>query len=205
MTHFMHERDLPLWRLALPYLDVRSNDEHTLISYRLGIALLRSAPSVRADIVLPAIVLHDTGWKQMPAEKLTAAIGPNAKFPELQRDHELASVEIARPILAQAGADLDSGAICDIIDGHDTTKQARSAEDAIMKDADKLWRFTAHGVATISGWFETPAKETVSMLADFVLPSFLTPEAKIMAQALLAQAEAAAWVDHFLPTERTPQ
>ena len=41
----------------------------------------------------------------------------------------------------------------EIIDGHDTRKHALSLEDALMKDADKLWRFSRHGVATIGGWF----------------------------------------------------
>lgn len=183
----MTPRDLALWQAARPWLDVRSNDVHTLIAWRLAGTLLALRPGADDSVVLPAIILHDTGWKQMPQEKLALAVGPNAQFPELQRDHELAGVEIGRDILVTLALGLDDAAILAIIDGHDTTKAARSAEDAIVKDADKLWRFTPHGVATIGGWFQTPAPETLAMLEDFVLPSFLTPEARIMAQGFLAE------------------
>ena len=187
-------RDLALWQAARPWLDVRSNDEHTLISYAMAKALLELT---RADesVVLPAILLHDTGWKKMPRAKLALAVGPNARFPELQRDHELASVDIGREILARLDLGLEDAAILAIIDGHDTTKTARSGNDAVMKDADKLWRFTPHGVRTIGGWFETPPAETLAMLRDFVLPSFLTPEARAMAGALWAEAMAMLTLD----------
>ncbi|MCX5496074.1 HD domain-containing protein [Kaistia dalseonensis] len=192
-------RDTPLWNLARPYLDVRSNDAHTLYSYRLGIALLRVHPEADGAIVLPAIVLHDTGWKLMPAEKLAAAVGPSPLYPELQREHEIAGVAIARDILATVGdPTIPVEPVLAIIDGHDTRAEPHSIEDALMKDADKLWRFTAHGVATIGGWFDTPAQETVAMLESFVLPKFCTSAGRTMAEALLAQAHAAAHLDQAL-------
>lgn len=188
----MTPRDLALWQAAKPWLDVRSNDVHTLIAWRLAGTLLTLRPGADEAVVLPAIILHDTGWKKMPQEKLVRAVGPKPEFPELQRDHEVAGVEIGREILGRLGLGLLDDAILAIIDGHDTTKEARTPEDAIVKDADKLWRFTPHGVATIGGWFQTPAPETLAMLEDFVLPSFLTPEARIMAQGFLAEGRASA-------------
>lgn len=191
MTAYLVPRDIPIWLAARPWLDVRSNDVHTLISYRLGQALLRLDPEADAAVVLPAIVLHDVGWKMFPPEKLAAAVGPNARYPELQRDHEIEGVRIARDILsALAIPGLATEAILAIIDGHDTRKAAISREDAIMKDADKLWRFTPHGVSTIGGWFNSPRSETLSMLESFVLPTLLTPVGRAMAEALLASAVA---------------
>jgi HD superfamily phosphohydrolase YqeK len=183
----MTPRDLALWQAAKPWLDVRSNDVHTLIAWRLAGALLALRPGADESVVRPAILLHDTGWKKMPQEKLVLAVGPKPQFPELQRDHEIAGVDIGRDILGRLGLALNDAAILAIIDGHDTTRDARSSEDAIVKDADKLWRFTRHGVETIGGWFQTPAPETLAMLEDFVLPSFLTPEARIMAHGFLAE------------------
>ena len=75
----------------------------------------------------------------------------------------------------------------EIIDGHDTRKHALSLEDALMKDADKLWRFTEHGVATIGGWYGMSAQETLAMLEDFVLPCMLTDTGKAAADALIAE------------------
>lgn len=184
-------RDRAIWAAARPWLDVRSNDEHTLISWHLARALLTASPADEA-VVLPAILLHDTGWKKMPPEKLARAVGPSPQFPELQRDHELAGVEIGREILARLDLGLNDTAILAIIDGHDTTRHARSPEDAVVKDADKLWRFTPHGVRTIGGWFGTPAAETLAMLRDFVLPSVLTEPGRAMARGFLAEGEAMA-------------
>lgn len=188
----MTPRDLALWRAARPWLDVRSNDVHTLIAWRLAGTLLTLRPGADEDVVLPAILLHDTGWKKMPQEKLARAVGPKPLYPELQRDHEVAGVGIGAEILRDLALGLDDAAILAIVDGHDTTREARSPEDAIVKDADKLWRFTPHGVETIGGWFGTPAPDTLAMLRDFVLPSFLTPEARIMAEGFLAEGWATA-------------
>ena len=186
----MTPRDQALWQAALPWLDVRSNDRHTLISWHLAGALLSQRPGADEAVVLPAILLHDTGWKKMPPEKLARAVGPKPEFPELQRDHEIAGVEIGRDILLRLNLGLDDAAILAIIDGHDTTRAARSPEDAVVKDADKLWRFTPHGVQTIGGWFGTGEAETLTMLQDFVLPSFLTAEGRTMATGFLADSAA---------------
>jgi hypothetical protein len=187
MTDFLVPDDKAIWLCARPWLDVRSNDKHTLISYRLAQALLRLHPDAHARIVLPAVLLHDVGWKMFPEEKLAQAVGPNPKYPELQRAHEIEGARIARDIFDSLTiADIDTDRIIEIIDGHDTRKQALSLEDALMKDADKLWRFTDHGVATIGGWFKMPIKETLSMLEDFVLPSMLTDTGKTAAEILLA-------------------
>jgi hypothetical protein len=185
MTHFLRDQDLQIWLAARPWLDVRSNDEHTLISYRLGQALLRLHPDVDASVVLPAILMHDVGWKRFP--------------PELQRAHEIEGVKIAKEAftrLAIPGLQVET--ILAIIDGHDTRKTAISCEDALMKDADKLWRFTGHGIATIGGWFDTPPKETVAMLESFVLPSMLTETGTAMAQALIAEGTASAFMTDLL-------
>jgi hypothetical protein len=191
----MTPRDLAIWRAAKPWLDVRSNDEHTLISWSLGCALLAVVPEANEDIVLPAILLHDIGWKKMPVEKLARAVGPKPEFPELQRDHEIASVEIGTEILSRLSFGLRNREILAIVDGHDTTKQARSINDAVMKDADKLWRFTGHGVRTIGGWFDSSTRDTLAMLEDFVLPSFLTTQGLAMARALLAEGQAMTEMD----------
>lgn len=191
----MTPRDLAIWRAVRPWLDVRSNDEHTLLSWRLGSALLAVIPEADEGIVLPAILLHDTGWKKMPVEKLARAVGPKPEFPELQRDHEIASVEIGSEILMRLDLGLRDQEILAIVDGHDTTKHARSINDAVMKDADKLWRFTEHGVRTIGKWFESSTADTLAMLEDFVLPSFLTPQGLAMAGALLAEGQAMSEMD----------
>lgn len=191
-------RDIPLWQAAKAFLDVRSNDVHTLISYRLARALLAEHPGVDEAIVLPAILLHDVGWKMIDPAFLSDAVGPNATRPELVRDHEIYGVEIAGDILRRHQPEgVDSDAVLAIIDRHDTLKEASSPEDAVVKDADKAWRFSPHGVATISGWFDYEADETLAMLEDFVLPTMLTDAGRVMARAMLAAGRAQAQADYY--------
>jgi hypothetical protein len=199
MTGYLASDDVAIWLRAKPWLDVRSNDEHTLISYRLAQGLLRHHPEADSRIVLPSVLLHDVGWKMFPEEKLALAVGPNAKYPELQRAHEIEGARIAGDILAALSIrGIDRARVIEIIDGHDTRKEALSLEDALMKDADKLWRFTGHGVSTIGGWFGMSAQETCAMLDDFVLPTMLTDAGRIAAQALMAEQSALAWLPPML-------
>lgn len=195
MNGLLIERDATIWQVAKPWLNVRSNEEHTLISYRLGIALLDAHADVEARVVLTAILLHDVGWKMFPEEKLVQAVGLAAKYPELQRAHEIESVRIARDELERlALPDVDIGRVLAIIDGHDTRPQPLSPEDALMKDADKLWRFTPHGIACLCDWFRTSPKKTVAMLESYVLPQLTTNAGRMMALALLADGIATAWM-----------
>ena len=192
-------RDIPLWKDAKTFLDVRSNDVHTLISYRLARALLAEDVRVDETTVLPAILLHDVGWKRIDPALLRDAVGPNATRPDLVREHEVHGVQIAGEILRRhrpVGVDVD--AVLTIIERHDTLKDATSSEDAVVKDADKAWRFSPHGVATISGWFDYETEETLAMLEDFVMPTMLTDAGRIMARAMLAAGRAHAQSEHYL-------
>lgn len=184
-------RDLPLWQDARPYLDVRSNDVHTLISYAIARALLAEHPGVAESTVLPAILLHDVGWKRIDPALLTEAVGPNPTRKELVREHEIHGVAIAGEILRRhrpAGVDIE--AVLAIIDRHDTLREASSPEDALVKNADKAWRCSPHGIETICGWFASGPAEIIAMLEDFVLPQFLTTPGRAMARASLATARA---------------
>lgn len=185
----LREKDLKIWQAALPFLDVRSNDAHTLYSYALLQRLLEYTPEGEADVVLPAILLHDTGWKMIPADKILHAFGPNNKYPELTRQHELEGVIIATTVLQNLGyPTILIEKITAIIDGHDTTKIARSTNDALMKEADKLWRYTPHGISTIQGWFNISESEVLDILEDFVLPTFLTENGRMTAKMMLSTA-----------------
>jgi HD domain len=182
----MNAKHLNIWQLAKPHLNVRNNDEHTLFSYLLATKLLEKYPEGNPEIVLPAIIFHDTGWSKIPKDKILSAFGPNNKYPELTRQHELESIEIAGKALSDLEFEQNQIAkIIALIDGHDTTKEARSLNDAIHKDADKLWRYTPHGNRIIGEWFEIGAKEVLEILENYVLPTFLTDEGKTMAKTML--------------------
>jgi HD superfamily phosphohydrolase YqeK len=191
MNGFLTPRDAILWEDAKPYLDVRNNDEHTLVAYAVAQQLLKLIPGSDESIVLPAILLHDVGWKRIPQELLLDAIGKNAKRPDLVRDHEVYGVEIAREILNKhkpAGVNID--AVLAIIDGHDTTREERSLEDAVVKDADKCWRTTPHGMRIIRGWYGWGLAEYLEMVSAVSNPRILTAPGRAMAETFTASLRA---------------
>jgi len=184
-------RDVPLWNDAKPYLDVRNNDEHTLVAYALARAFLKEIPEAEESIVLPAILLHDVGWKRIDPSLLLLAIGKNPTRKDLVRDHEVFGVEIAREILQRHQLlDVDQDAVLDIIDGHDTVKEAKSLNDAVMKDADKGWRATSHGMKTIRGWYDWSKAEYVEALEKVSLPYMLTVPGRSLANGAIAAVKA---------------
>lgn len=186
----MRSQDQAIWEVAKKHLNVRNNDEHTLFSYLLAQKLLENYPEANPEIVLPAILFHDTGWSKIPKDKILHAFGPNNKYPELTRQHELESVAIAQKELPKLGFDNQQiERIIALIDGHDTTKNARSLEDSIHKDADKLWRYTPHGNRIIGEWFEIEQAEVLDILENFVLPTFLTDFGRKQAQIFLEAAK----------------
>ena len=186
----MRSQDQTIWEVAKNHLNVRNNDEHTLFSYLLAQKLLENYPKGSPDIVLPAILLHDTGWSRIPKDKILHAFGPNNKYPELTRQHELESVAITQKELPELGLDNQQiEKIIALIDGHDTTKNARSLDDSIHKDADKLWRYTPHGNQIIGEWFEIEQAEVLEILENFVLPTFLTDFGQKQAKIFLETAK----------------
>lgn len=175
-----------LWQAAKPHLNVRSNDVHTLVAMTFAKQLLDYYPEAEAEIVLPAILLHDTGWSKVPQDKLLLAFGPGAKYPEIQRLHEVEGVKVAKEIMKEAGFETTRiEAVAQIIDGHDTTSVARSLNDAVMKDADKLWRYSSGGITIIQGWFGITRAEVHEILQNYVFPTLLTDFGKRLAKSML--------------------
>lgn len=134
-----------IFELAMPFLNTRHNLVHTFIVYQYALLLLEKEPGSR-EVALPACILHDVGWSTIPEDKQLTAFGPDGNDMVLRRKHEVEGALIANQILRRLG--YDEAWIPDIlkiIDGHDTTREARSSEDAITKDSDKLFRLSALG------------------------------------------------------------
>jgi hypothetical protein len=182
-------RDRAVWELAAPHLQVRDNDVHSLYAYGLAAALQALLPEARPEIVLPAVLLHDTGWSTVPDKQILEAIAPGGGRPDLVRRHEIEGARVARQILAQLdfpAADIEE--ITGIIDGHDSRLQSLSLNDAIVKDADKLWRLTPHGQSTVRGWFGLDADQALRICCARVHESLFTEPARAMARGLAAVA-----------------
>jgi 4-hydroxy-3-polyprenylbenzoate decarboxylase len=180
---------LELYTRARPYLDTRENDVHTRIVYHYARRLLELYPDADEEVVLPAVILHDVGWKAVPEERQLEAFGPHIRNPELQRVHEVEGARIAREILTAVNYDpVKREEIVAIIEGHDTRPTAISLNDQLVKDADKLFRFSETGIRIDHRRFGIELQEYFQILEDRVEKWFFTPEAKQIARESLQQA-----------------
>ena len=178
-----------IYQLAQPYLNTRYNDVHTEISVQLAHQLL-SAEGGQEDIVIPAIILHDVGWQEVPADLHLEAFGPKATLPEINRTHEQAGVKIAKSILNEVNYDKEKiDEILEIIDGHDSRKESISLNDSLVKDADKLWRFTKTGFDIDNKRFEETVAEGLNRLHKYLPRWFFTDTAYRIAKEELRQRE----------------
>ena len=179
-----------VYQMAEPYWATRKNHLHVPSSYDFARRLLSFYPSADEDVVLPAVLLHDVGWKMVPEEKQRDAFGPEVKDPETRRFHETEGVRIAGEILASLAYDREKTIeILSIIEGHDTRKDPLSLNDKLVKDADKLWRFTPSCVKIAHRHFGFELGGYFDWLADRVEEWFFTSEAKAMAREALNRAK----------------
>lgn len=185
----LNDRDAAIWDAAVPYLQVRNNDRHSLYAYGMARALLDQLPDADSGVVLPAILLHDTGWSTVAEHDVLEAIAPGGGRPDLVRQHEVEGARIASGILESLSYDAGlTSVIAGIIDGHDTRAEAISIEDAIVKDSDKLWRITPDGLDVVCGWFDLSRDEALRLCCARVHDALHTDAARAMAGALAAIA-----------------
>ena len=162
-----------IYELAKPYLTTRKNDIHVEISQAFARRLLE-AEAGDPEVVLPAIICHDVGWIRVPEDLQLKAFGPGFD-PDLRRIHEVEGVKLAREILRQVRySPVKTDEILAIIDGHDSRLVAISESDKIVKDADKLFRFTETGLAIDSERFRVERDWYVQWIKDQIEPWFFT-------------------------------
>jgi hypothetical protein len=174
----------------------RKNDVHIPLSYGYAVRLVEAHPEAHADVVLLAILLHDIGWAVVDQEAIYRdGFGPQMMESDVRIAHEKEGARLARAILGPLGypaALVDE--VVAIIDGHDTRRRALSRNDELVKDADRLWRFSVTGVSVASDWFSLTPAEYAERLEE-QLELFFTPAAAAIARAELEISRAALRVD----------
>ena len=161
-----------VWRAAEPYLRSRKNDVHIPISFGYACKLLDLHLEADRDIVLLAIMLHDIGWSAFDmADIVERGFGPGKMQSDLRVLHEKEGMRLSRELLGRTGwPKTIIAAVADIIDGHDTRPRAHSLDDRLVRDADKLWRFTTTGVSVACDWFrKTPHQYADQLDTEIVL------------------------------------
>lgn len=194
-----------VWRLAAPMLTTRDNDGHTLGALAIAASLLDEIPHADPAIVLPAIMLHDVGWSRVPADEILGAIAPGGGNPDHVRLHEREGARLAREILTEVGHDPDAiDRITEIIDGHDSRLAALSIEDAIVKDSDKTWRVTPHGLDVVMEWFGLDRAAALRLCATRVVDHLFTHQARSLARGLIALGSIGTWPAYLDLAEAAP-
>jgi muconolactone delta-isomerase len=170
-----------IYNKAAHLLKIRLNTLHTRVSYHCALNLL-AAEGGNPRIVLPAILLHDVGYSQLPETEIKDSFGPKIKKPELQRRHELEGVRLAGKILRKMDYPADMiQRVQAIIDGHDTRETAHDINDMIVKDADKLWRYSYEGFYLNYQWFDLTPQAYMDRLISKIPVWFFTKTAKTSA------------------------
>jgi hypothetical protein len=182
----------PVWKSVVPETRTRGNDIHLPISLAYAERLCRAHPDADTLLVRVAILLHDTGWGRVDESRIISeGFGGDWRKAAIRFEHEKQGCIIAREVLPPLGYDeafVDD--VCAIIDGHDTRHEAYTLEDAMVRDADRLWRFDPAGIALASGWFGMdPAVYTDRLRAE-IIPELLTEAGIAMATAALDRSTA---------------
>ncbi len=140
ILNLLAEKEKIIWDLSLPYQDKRDDKGHAEVVTYFSLNLLGILGGER-KIIIPSAILHDTGWSQMDysVDKLSDK--------ESRIMHEKLGAEFAEKLLLKEKYESNLiNKIYGIINGHDTRKEFLSLEDGIVRDADKLWRFSAMNI-----------------------------------------------------------
>ncbi|WP_434622510.1 HD domain-containing protein [Tabrizicola sp. M-4] len=155
-----------VWRRAEPYMRARKNDVHVPLSFAWAQRLLEAHPEADRNIVSLAILLHDIGWYSIDMEDIIEkGFGPNMMQSDVRFLHESEGVRLSRPVLEETGwSEAVILAVAEIIDGHDTRPDPRHLNDRLVRDADKLWRFSVTGVSVACDWFKMTPRQYADRL-----------------------------------------
>lgn len=182
----------PIWASIVPETRTRGNDIHLPVSLAFAERLVVAHPEADALLVRVSILLHDAGWGRVDESRiLSEGFAGDWRKAAIRFEHEKQGCEIAREVLPPLGYDEQFvEEVVAIIDGHDTRHVAYSLEDALVRDADRLWRFDHVGIALASGWFKMDPATYCRRLRAEIIPEMLTQAGIDMALASLERSEA---------------
>lgn len=137
-----------IWDAAIPFQDQRDDPgQGELVTY-FGIQLLKYIEGKR-EVVVPACILHDTGWYGTNSQEWKDAVKKgNTEGEAIRRPHQNRGIIIAGNILGSINYPIKKQyEIADIIGDHDTRiSPAKTNSERIMRSADLLWRVTVPNI-----------------------------------------------------------
>ena len=177
-----------VWRASEPYMRARKNDVHIPLSFAFARKLLAVYPEADEDIVSLATLLHDIGWWSIDETDIfEQGFGPDMMKSDVRFLHESEGVRLSREVLEKTGwPESVIAAVGEIIDGHDTRPAPKSLNDRLVRDSDKLWRFTVTGVSVACDWFKMNPRQYADRLEASGLSQLETDAGLKMATEELA-------------------
>lgn len=178
-----------LWKAIEPETRTRGNDVHLPVSTAYAERLCDAYPQADRELVIVTIMLHDTGWAHVDESRIISeGFAGDWRKAAIRYEHEREGCLVARRVLPELGYSADAvDRVCEIIDGHDTRPIAYSLEDALVRDADRLWRFDRAGIALSSSWFGMDMATYTDRLRDEIIPELITAAAVEIAKADLSR------------------
>ena len=174
-----------LLKLAEPYLATRGDLLHTQVAHEYALLLLEKEGGDRR-VVEPAIILHDVGWSRLDPAEIKVAYGVRAsgeRAARLNRVHELEGAAIVRELLEKLEYDPQRvDKIVSIIERHDSGPAPESLEEKLVKDADRLWRFSKRGYYREMERQNTTSEERYAFLVERMDNWFFTKTAAQLAK-----------------------
>jgi hypothetical protein len=189
----LSDRYAQAWTAARPYMRARKNDVHIPLSFWYAERLLELHPEADADVVLLAIMFHDTGWAVIDEERIfREGFATGDQEVDLSSDvrilHEKEGARLAAEALGEEWDPAVVEEVVAIIDGHDSRLQALSRNDELVKDADKLWRYTESAVRICHRWMKLTTDAYIEWVGSEIDAWFFTDAARGLARRELAHS-----------------
>jgi len=176
-----------MWDQAEEKQDLRDDKGHAKTVLEFA-QMLSEIFNANKKIVIPAAIFHDTGYFGMDKGVLSEMMAgklPEEASKQIKKEHMQKGGEIAKEILLELNYDPSLiKEIVRIIENHDLDNECMSIEEKIVRDADKLWRFSKRGFDLDVKRRNWPAEKWYSYLkGNLDKPGyFQTKEARGIAQ-----------------------
>ena len=137
-----------IWEEAIKMQDLRQDRGHARTVTDFAILLCKKLKG-NEKIVIPAAILHDIGYYGLDNQLLLDLMNCKLSDGEVKRikeEHMVNGSKLAEEILIKVNYPKEFiKEIVRIIRNHDYSSACSSKEEKIIKDADKLWRFSEKG------------------------------------------------------------
>lgn len=159
----------------------------------------RLCKDVKADpgVVLPAVILHDIGYYFYShvenLEMLTTMPNIPPFSEEIKIGHLEKGAELAKEILSEIEYDYKLDEIVWIVRNHEDPndrKRFLSLNQAVVSDADALFRVTDVGVKQVSEDYNLKEEEVLKKMVEIKDGWFITNEARAIAEEELKKLKA---------------